>query len=331
MTTQYKDKELKLFSLNSNRPLAEEVAQEVGLELGRADISRFEDGEICINIEESIRGGDVFLLQSTNYPGNEYLMELLIMTDALRRASARTINAVIPYYGYARQDHKPRPREAITAKLIANLLTVAGVDRIITMELHTPQIQGFFDIPVDHLSATALLANHFLETYWQEDHTPVVVSPDHNGVSRAREMAQLLEAPIAIIDKRSTEIDMEDKLHIIGDVTGRICVIFDDLIDTGQTTVQTARTLKEAGAEDIYVYVTHPVFSGEAIDLLEQSAVKKVIVTNTINLSQKKSSGLIEQVSVAPLLGDAIRRIHEHKSVKPLFDKDYVEGLEKSI
>lgn len=328
MTETYKDTHFRVFALNSNRPLAEEIAKEIGVSLGKAEITRFEDGEIRINIEESIRGSDIYLVQSTNHPSNEYLMELLIMTDALRRASAKTINAVIPYYGYARQDRKARPRESITAKLVANMLTTAGVDRVVTLELHSPQIQGFFDIPVDHLSATALLANHLLE-HQLADHQTVVVSPDHAGVTRVREMAHLLDAPLAIIDKRSSEFDEKADLRVIGDVEGKTCVLFDDLIDTGDTMIQACRTLKKAGATDVYACATHPVLSGSAIEKLEQSGLKKIIVTNTIDLSRKKSSTLIEQISVAGLLGDALKRIHEHKSVKPLFDRTYVGTLDK--
>lgn len=326
MTEKYKDTHMKIFALNSNRPLAEEIAEKVGMKLGKAEIATFEDGEICINIEESVRGDDVYLIQSTSDPGNDYIMEILIMTDALRRASARTINVVIPYYGYARQDRKARSRESITAKVVANMLTVAGVDRVITVELHAPQIQGFFDILVDHLSCTPLLANYMLNQHLKGKDT-VVVAPDHAGVTRAREMAQLLDAPLAIIDKRSSEIEMEEKLHVVGDVQGKTCVLFDDLIDTGNTAVKASQTLKEEGANDIYACVTHPVLSKKAVQKLEESAIKKVVVTNTIYLPEEKKSNKIEQISVAALLGDAIKRIHEHKSVKPLFDKKYMNEL----
>ncbi|GAA0368083.1 ribose-phosphate diphosphokinase [Alkalibacterium iburiense] len=323
-----KKKQLRLFSLNSNRPLAEEVAKELGMELGKADITTFEDGEIRINIEESIRGDDVYFIQSTNHPSNDYLMEAVIMIDALRRASARKINVVIPYYGYARKDSKERPREAITAKVVANMLTVAGADRVVTMEMHSPQIQGFFDIPTDHLSAAALLANYFIdrELFGEE---VVIVSPDHAGVSRAREMAELLNAPLAIIDKREEEEqDIPHKYNIVGDVEGKICILYDDLIDTGKTVTIACDTLLEAGAVEVYACATHAVFSHNAIEVLDQSALKKVVVTNTIDLSQKSLCPLVEQISVAIIIADAIKRIYEHKSIKPLFDKRYVEKLE---
>ena len=319
-------KQLRLFSLNSNRPLAEEVAEELGMELGKADITRFEDGEIKINIEESIRGDDVYIIQSTNHPSNDYLMETVIMIDALRRASARKINVVIPYYGYARQDRKERPREAITAKVVANMLTVAGADRVVTMEMHSPQIQGFFDIPTDHLSAAALLANYFIERNLNGEEV-VIISTDHAGVSRAREMAELLKAPLAIIDKREAE-ETPKKYNVVGEVAGKICILYDDLIDTGKTVTKACETLIEAGATDVYACATHPVFSHNAIDVLNQSAIKKVVVTNTIDLSKKESCHLMEQISVAPIIADAIKRIYEHKSIKPLFDKRYVEKLE---
>lgn len=321
-----KKKQLRLFSLNSNRPLAEEIAKELGMELGKADITTFEDGEIRINIEESIRGDDVYFIQSTNHPSNDYLMEAVIMIDALRRASARKINVVIPYYGYARKDSKERPREAITAKVVANMLTVAGADRVVTMEMHSPQIQGFFDIPTDHLSAAALLANYFIERDLYGDDV-VVVSPDHAGVSRAREMAELLNAPLAIIDKR-TEEEKAHKYNVVGEVAGKECILYDDLIDTAKTVTIACETLLEEGAVDVYACATHPVFSHNAIERLNQSAIKKVVVTNTIDLSQKSPCHVMEQISVAPIIGDAIKRIFEHKSIKPLFDKRYVEKLE---
>lgn len=327
MNQEKTDKQLKLFSLNSNRPLAEEVAKELGMALGKSDITRFEDGEIRINIEESVRGDDVYLIQSTNDPGNDYFMEIVIMVDALRRASARTINVVIPYYGYARQDRKPRPREAITAKVIANMLTIAGTDRVITMELHSPQIQGFFDIPVDHLSAIALLANYFIDNGLVNKDT-VVVSPDHQGVSRAREMAELLNAPLAIIDKRSAEEAVQDSYNVVGEVAGRTCILFDDLIDSAKTVVKATETLKQAGAKDVYACATHAVFSDRAIERINKSAIKKVIITNTINNESNPPCDLIDYISVAHILGDAIRRIHQHKSIKALFDKRYVDELE---
>ncbi|WP_368645438.1 ribose-phosphate diphosphokinase [Alkalibacterium putridalgicola] len=326
MTNHKKDTGIRLFALNSNPKLAKEIAQEVGVELSKAKIDRFSDGEISLHIEESIRGDDVYLIQSTNDPGNDYLMELLIMIDALRRASAGSINVVMPYYGYARQDRKPGPREAITAKVVANMLTQAGIDRLITMELHAPQIQGFFDIPVDHLSATALLANHFTLNDLGGENT-VVVSPDHDGVKRAREMAELLDSPLAIIDRRLYETTKPNTYELVGEVDGKDCILFDDIMDTAKTVTKATQSLKKAGAKDVYVCVTHAVLSGKAMERLMRSGVKKVIITNTINLSEKNNTDLVNQLSVAPILGDAIKRISNHESIKPLFDKEYVEKL----
>lgn len=319
-------KDMKLFSLSSNRPLAEEIAEELGVELGKVETTTFADGEVRINIEESIRGDNVYIIQSTNAPSNDHLMEVLIMVDALRRASARKIDVMIPYYGYARQDRKERPRESITAKLVANLLTIAGVNRVIAMDLHSPQIQGFFDIPVDHLSGVALMANYFLDHDLVDEKT-VVVSPDHAGVTRAREMAELLNTPLAIIDKRSTEIEDEDKLHVIGEVEGYRCIMYDDLIDTGKTSCMVNNVLKNEGAKEVYVGAVHPVFSNNAAEILEQSSIEKVIVTNTIELPAEKRFAKLDQISAAPLLAEAIKRIHEFESVKPLFDTDYVKEL----
>ncbi len=326
MSSHVREVGIKLFALKSNQKLAEEIAECVGVDLSKVRIERFSDGEISVHIEESIRGDDVYLIQSTNDPSNEYLMELLIMIDALRRASAGTINVVMPYYGYGRQDRKPGPREAITAKVVANMLTHAGIDRLITLELHAPQIQGFFDIPVDHLSATALLANHFLSLGIGGDET-VVVSPDHDGVKRAREMAEMLDSPLAIIDRRIYDESKPNTYKLVGEVAGKHCILFDDIIDTAKTVTKSCESLKQAGAEDVYVCATHPVLSGKAVDRLNKSTVKKAVVTNTIELSKKAPSDLIEQLSVAPILGDAIKRISNYESIKPLFDKDYVEKL----
>lgn len=322
MNKMTKPSDVKIFSLNSNQPLAEDIAREVGVRLGEADITRFEDGEIRINIEESIRGDDVYIIQSTNDPSNDYIMEALIMIDALKRASAKTINVVMPYYGYARQDRKPGPREAITAKVVANMLTIAGATRLVTMDFHAPQIQGFFDIPVDHLSSTAIMVNYFIDQQLGGEGT-VIVSPDHAGVSRAREMAELLDCPLAIIDKR--EADQE--LNLVGDVEGSTCILFDDILDTAETVSKACDRLKESGAKDVYVCVTHPVLSENAIDRINQSGIKKVIVTNTIDIKEKSECPFIETISIAPIIGDAIKRIQGHESIKPLFDKDYVEKL----
>lgn len=326
MNKESNSKELKIFALNSNRPLAEAIAEEIGIELGEADITRFEDGEIRINIEESVRGDDVYIVQSTNDPSNDYIMEVLIMIDALKRASARTINVVMPYYGYARQDRKPGPREAITAKVVANMLTIAGATRIISMDLHAPQIQGFFDIPVDHLSATAILVNYFIDHNFGGDGT-VIVSPDHAGVSRAREMAELLDSPLAIIDKRSAGHEVDEELNLVGDVKGCTCILYDDIIDTAKKVTRACKLLREAGAKDVYVCVTHPVLSDNAVERINHSGIKKVVVTNTIDIKEKETCSFIEVISIAPIIGDAILRIQGHKSIKPLFDKDYVDRL----
>lgn len=326
MSNQEKRNGVKLFALNSNPKLALEIAQTVGIELSKAKIDRFADREISVHIEESIRGSDVYLIQSTNDPSNDHLMELLIMIDALRRASAGSINIVMPYYGYGRQDRKPGPREAITAKVVANMLTQAGIDRLITMELHAPQIQGFFDIPVDHLSATALLANHFLSNGVGGEET-VVVSPDHDGVKRAREMAEMLDSPLAIIDRRIYNEDKPNTYDLVGEVDGKNCILFDDILDTAKTITKSTQSLKKAGAEDVYVCATHAVLSGKAVERLNKSGVKQVVVTNTIDLSSKTESPLIEQLSVASILGDAIKRIQNYESIKPLFDKQYVKKL----
>lgn len=314
----YSDSKLKIFALSSNRPLAEKIADEVGVELGDINISQFADGEIKVNIDESIRGDHVYLVQSTSYPVNDHLMELLIAIDALRRASAKTINVVIPYYGYARQDRKAQPREPITAKLVANMLVQAGVDRLVTLDLHAAQIQGFFDIPMDHLLGAPLLANYFIDNHLEGDDV-VVVSPDHGGVTRARKLAEFLKSPIAIIDKRRPKANVAEIMNIVGEVQGKTCVIIDDMIDTAGTITLAADALMEKGAKDIYVCCTHPVLSGPAISRLEKSPIKKVIITDSISLPEEKYLDKIETVTVSQLVGEAIKRIHENRSVSPLF------------
>lgn len=314
----YSDPKLKLFALNSNRPLAEKIASDVGLELGKVSVTHFSDGEIKINIDESIRGDHVYIIQSTSNPVNDSLMELLIMIDALRRASAKTINVVIPYYGYARQDRKAQSREPITAKLVANMITQAGADRVLTLDLHAAQIQGFFDIPVDHLMGAPLLANYFLER-GLADKDIVVVSPDHGGVTRARKLAEFLHAPIAIIDKRRPKANVAEVMNIIGDVTGKKCILIDDMIDTAGTITLAAQALQDAGATEVYACCTHPVLSGPAIDRINNSVIKELIVTDSIEVPVEKTGGKVTQVSVSQLMAEAIRRIHENRSVSPLF------------
>lgn len=322
MSEQYFDPKLKIFALNSNKPLAEKIAKVVGVELGKISVNQFSDGEIRINIEESIRGDHVYIIQSTSRPVNDNLMELLIMIDALKRASVKTVNIVIPYYGYARQDRKARSREPITSKLVANMITRAGADRILTLDLHAAQIQGFFDMPVDHLLGAPLLANYFLDNGLANEDT-VVVSPDHGGVTRARKLAEFLKAPIAIIDKRRPKANVAEVMNIIGNVEGKKCILIDDMIDTAGTITLAAQALEDAGATEVYACCTHPVLSGPAIERLENSVMKKVIVTDSIQLTEDKMSDKIVQISVSELMGDAIKRIHENKSVSPLFEKKF--------
>lgn len=319
MPYHYADSKLKIFSLNSNYPLAQEIAEQMGVELGKSSVKHFSDGEIQISIEESIRGCDVFIVQSTSAPVNEHLMELLIMVDAVKRASARTVNVVIPYYGYARQDRKAKAREPITAKLVANLLETAGATRVIVLDLHAPQIQGFFDILIDHLMAVPLLSEYFNTKLAGED--VVVVSPDHGGVTRARKMAERLKAPIAIIDKRRPKPNVAEVMNIVGNVEGKVCILIDDIIDTAGTITIGANALIEAGAKEVYACCSHPVLSGPAIERIENSAIKELVVTNTIQLSEeKKMSPKVKQLSVASLMAEAISRVYENKSVSTLFD-----------
>jgi len=321
MSEQYFDPKLKIFALNSNKPLAEKIAAEVGVPLGKSSVKRFSDGEIQINIEESIRGDEIFIIQSTSAPVNDNLMEIMIMIDAFRRASAKTINVVLPYYGYARQDRKARSREPITAKLVANMLTMAGANRILALDLHAVQIQGFFDIPVDHLMGAPLLADYFLSKDLAEN--AVVVSPDHGGVTRARKLADFLKTPIAIIDKRRPRPNVSEVMNIIGNVNGKRAIIIDDMIDTAGTITLAAQALKDAGATEVFACCTHPVLSGPAIQRIEDSVIKQMIVTDSINLPKEKLVDKMVQVSVGPLIGDAIKRIHENKPVSPLFENRF--------
>ncbi|TWT28618.1 ribose-phosphate diphosphokinase [Planomicrobium sp. CPCC 101110] len=320
MGYQNTDDKLKIFSLNSNQQLAEEIAQNVGIPLGKCSVTKFSDGEIQINIEESIRGCDVFIVQSTSEPVNENLMELLIMVDAVKRASARTVNVVIPYYGYARQDRKARSREPITAKLVANLLETAGVTRAIVLDLHAPQIQGFFDILIDHLLAVPLLSEYFINDSGIDLSNVIIVSPDHGGVTRARKMADRLKAPIAIIDKRRPRPNVSEVMNIIGNVEGKTAIIIDDIIDTAGTMSLAAGALIESGAKEVYACSTHPVLSGPAVQRINDSVIKELVITNSIALPEHKKSPKIKQLSVAKLLAETIVRVHEQKSVSTLFD-----------
>lgn len=311
------DSKIKLFSLNSNEKLAKEISEILEVPLGKSSVNRFSDGEIQINIEESIRGFDIYLIQSTSQPANEYLMELLIMIDAMKRASAKTINVLIPYYGYARQDRKARSREPITAKLIANLLETAGASRVITMDLHAPQIQGFFDIPVDQLLGVPILSNYFKEKRLDDI---VVVAPDNGGVIRARRMASILNVPIAFIDKRRPKPNVAEVMNIIGNIEGKRAIIIDDLIDTAGTITLAANALIEKGAKEVYACCTHAVLSGPAISRIEGSMIKELVITNSIYLPEDKQIDKITTISVAPLLAEAVSRIHNEESVSTLFD-----------
>lgn len=313
-----KEKQLKIYSLSSNFPLAEKIANYLGMELGKRSVNRFADGEVAINIEESIRGDDVYIIQSTSRPTNDNIMEMLIMIDALRRASADRITVVIPYYGYARQDRKARSREPITAKLVANLITTAGADRVIALDLHAAQIQGFFDIPVDHLLGAPLLASWFVERGLKGNDV-VVVSPDHGGATRARKLAEFLESPIAIVDKRRPKPNVSEVMGIIGNVKGKKAILIDDMIDTAGTIVNAAQALKDAGATEVYATGTHGIFSDPAIERIENSVIKTMVVTDSIYLPEEKRIDKIELMSVSELIGQAIERVHQNRSVSPLF------------
>jgi len=310
-------KSIKILCCNANKDLAKDIAFNLGLSVGDAQISTFSNGEIGVSIYESIRGTDVFVIQSTCTPVNDSLMELLIMIDALKRASAGRINAVIPFYGYARQDRKAKSRDPISAKLVANLITAAGADRVITMDLHAAQIQGFFDIPVDHLYAAPLIVNYFRNKKLDDI---VVVSPDVGGVTRARHIAAKLDAPIAIIDKRRPKPNVSEVMNIIGDIKGKNCIIIDDMIDTAGSVVNAAKTLKSMGAKDVYVACTHAVLSGPAFERIADPAIKELVVTNTIPISEDKLTDKIKVLSVATLLAEAIKRIYEGLSLSKLFD-----------
>ncbi|HWQ88651.1 MAG TPA: ribose-phosphate pyrophosphokinase [Desulfitobacteriaceae bacterium] len=311
-------KKLKIFSGNANPELAEEIAAYLGIPLGEAKVVSFCDGETSIVINESVRGADVFVIQPTCNPTNDNIMELLIMIDALKRASAYRITAVMPYYGYARQERKSKARDPITAKLLANLITTAGANRVVTMDLHAPAIQGFFDIPVDHLPGVPILAEYFRE---KELQNVCVVSPDIGGVTRARGLAERIEgATLAIIDKRRPEPNVSEIMTVIGDLHGKTAIMIDDIIDTAGTITHAAQALKDRGALEVYACCTHPVLSGAAIERLENSVIKELVTTNTIPLSPEKAISIIKVLSVAPLLGEAIARIHEDLSVSKLFD-----------
>ncbi|MCT4565966.1 MAG: ribose-phosphate diphosphokinase [Maledivibacter sp.] len=311
-------RKIKIFAGNSNKELALKICEELGMPLGVASVSSFSDGEIAVNIDESVRGADVYVIQSTSAPlVNRYLMELLILIDALKRASAARINAVIPYYGYARQDRKAKARDPISAKLVANLLTTAGADRVVSMDLHASQIQGYFDIPVDHLVGVPILAKYFKELHLQD---VVVVSPDLGSVTRARKFADIIDASLAIIDKRRPKANVAEVMNIIGEVDGKNVILIDDMIDTAGTITQGVKALKKFGAKEVYACCTHPVLSGPAIERLEDSDIKEIVVLDTILLPDEKRLPNMKMLSVAPIFAEAIRRIYGNESVSKLFD-----------
>ena len=310
--------EIKIIAGNSNMELAQKIADYIGVQVADCQVTTFSDGEISVNINETVRGCDVFVVQSTNNPVNENLMELLIMIDALRRASAGRITAVIPYYGYARQDRKAKARDPITAKLVANLITAAGADRVLTMDLHAAQIQGYFDIPLDHMLGGSLLANYFNEKNIED---LVVVSPDLGSVTRSRKFANQLEGevPLAIIDKRRPKANVCEVMNLIGDVKGKNVIMLDDMIDTAGTITNAANALKEFGAKNIYACCTHAVLSGPAIERIENSAISELIVLDTIRLPKEKELDKIKVLTVAEMFGEAIKKIFSNESVSVLF------------
>ncbi|TAE33174.1 MAG: ribose-phosphate pyrophosphokinase [Alphaproteobacteria bacterium] len=310
---------MKLIAGNSNLPLAQAMADHLNIKLMDAQIHRFPDSEIRVEIKENVRGEDVFLIQSTSNPANDHIMELLITLDALKRASARRVTAVLPYYGYARQDRKPGPRTPISAKLIANIMTSAGADRVLTLDLHAAQIQGFFDIPLDHLYAAPVMVND-IRTHYDLSNL-MIVSPDAGGVARARSLAKRLEVDLAIIDKRRERASVSEVMNVIGEVAGRDCILYDDIIDSGGTLCNAANALKEKGAASVSAYITHGVLSGRAVELVQASALKELVITDSIKpRDDVKASRNIRVIGVSYLLAQAVHRISEESSVSSLFD-----------
>jgi ribose-phosphate pyrophosphokinase len=308
---------LKIFTGNANRPLAEEICAQLNVPLGQSLVKRFSDGEVYLQILENVRGADVFVVQPTSNPGDRHLMELLLLIDALKRASAERITAVMPYYGYARQDRKDKPRVPISSKLVADLLTTAGANRALTMDLHAPQIQGFFNIPVDHLFATPVLVEHFVKMKLQD---VTVVSPDAGGVERARFFAKFLSAPLAIVDKRREDVNVADVMHVIGDVEGRTALIIDDIVDTAGTLVKNAEALIKHGATRVFSSASHAVLSGQAVSRIQDSPLEQVVVTNSILVGpEARQCDKIKVLSIAELMARAILSIHEETSVSRLF------------
>ncbi|KXT78679.1 ribose-phosphate diphosphokinase [Streptococcus sp. DD13] len=317
MVEPYCDKSIKLFSLNANRDLAEKISQESGIPLGKLSSRQFSDGEIQINIEESVRGVDVYIIQSTSYPVNDHLWELLIMVDACKRASARTVTVVTPYFGYARQDRIAASREPITAKLVANMLVKAGVERVVTLDLHAAQVQGFYDIPVDNLLTMPMFAEHYINAGLTGSDV-VVVSPKNSGVKRARSLAEYLDAPIAIVDYADDD-SSRDSGYIIGDVSGKKAIIIDDILNTGRTFSEAAKLIKENGAVEVYAVASHGLFAGGAAELLDQAPIEEIVVTDSVSCKEKLPKQ-IKYITSSKLLAEALLNIHEHKPVSPLFN-----------
>ena len=311
---------IKIFTGNSHCKLAQDISDILGVAVGKSKVSTFSDGEISVDINETVRGMDVFIVQSPCSPVNNNLMELLIMIDAFKRASAGRITAVVPYYGYARQDRKAKSRDPITAKLVADLLTAAGANRVLTMDLHASQIQGYFNIPVDHLLGGPILAEYFISKGLEDQDDVVVVSPDLGSVTRARKFADNLHAPIAIIDKRRPKANVSEIMNIIGDVEGKRCILIDDMIDTAGTITNAANALKDLGAKNVYACCTHGVLSGPAMDRINKSAIEELVMLNTIPLSEDKESAKIRSISVAPLFAEAIKRIYDDQPISKLFE-----------
>ena len=314
-------KNIKIFTGNSNPKLASDIADILGLKIGDSNVGTFSDGEISVNIHETVRGADVFVVQSTNAPVNDNLMELLIMIDAFKRASAGRITAVIPYYGYARQDRKAKARDPITAKLVADIITTAGADRVLTMDLHAAQIQGYFNIPVDNLMGTPILAKYYIQRGFKDRDDVVVVAPDLGSVARSRKFADKLHASIDIIDKRRPRANVCEIMNVIGDVKGKTAILIDDVIDTAGTITNAANALIKLGAKEVFACCTHSVLSGPALQRINDSAIKELVMLNTVDLPQDRSSDKFTMLSVAPVFAEAIRRIYEDVSVSKLFEE----------
>ena len=309
--------DFKVFSGNGNLPMAEEIAKCMNTTLGEVEVKKFSDGEVAVNIHESVRGKDCYIVQSTSDPVNDNLMEMLIMADAMRRASAGRINVVVPYYGYGRQDRTAKARDPITARLVADLISISGVDRVITMDLHAPQIQGFFTIPVDHLQGGPILQKYFANRRLND---VVVVSPDHGSVTRARNFAQPLNAPIAIIDKRRPRPNVSEIMNIIGDIEGKNCILVDDMVDTAGTICNAANALKERGAKSVRACATHAVLSGPAIQKIKDSAIEEMVFLNTIQIPQEKMLDKFTILSAAPLFAEAMNRVFNNEPLSSIFD-----------